>query len=189
MKSNIFIVASLLSLCSADISDPSVDTFGNDAAFISDSVWTLAMSNANATGSASIAGYDIRKKYPGEKDSWTVSISVASDIPEGVTTPGEFVTGTQIEWKGPPGVISGADPSWFLCRNVWSSLKLKQTGAGPTNGSCSGLLSDGCLSDLQTFLEAGTQCQNITLPPVCVGELGLGSGQGFGFTSGKPCSC
>lgn len=186
MKSNIFIIASLLSLCSAD---SSADSFGNEAEGVSNSDWNLAMRSANATGTASIPGYNIRKKYPGEKsDNWTLSISVASDIPGGNNAPGKFVTGTQIEWKGPPGVISGADSSWFLCRNVYSSLKLKQSGAGPTNGSCSGLLSDGCLSALQTSLEAGTQCQNNTLPSVCADELELGDGKGFGLTSGRPSS-
>lgn len=186
MKSSIFLIASLLSLCSADAS---ADSFGDEAEGIPNSDWGLAMRSANATGIASIPGYNIRKKYPGEKsDNWTVSISVASDIPGGNSASGKFVTGTQIEWKGPPGVISGADSSWFLCRNVYSSLKLKQSGAGSTNGSCSGLLSDRCLSALQESLQAGTQCQNNTLPSVCVDELELTNGQGFGLTSGRFCS-
>lgn len=186
MKNIIFIISSLLSFCAVDASAVS---FGSEGEGIPDSAWTLAMRNANATGTASIPGYNIRKKYPGEKsDNWTVSISVASDIPGGISASGKFVTGTQIEWKGPPGVISGADSSWFLCRNLYSSLKLKQSGAGPTNGSCSGLLSDGCLSALQTALDAGTQCQNNTLPSVCVEELELNKGQGFGFTFGRSCS-
>ncbi|KAL9468455.1 hypothetical protein ACSS6W_010149 [Trichoderma asperelloides] len=182
MKSSPFIIAPLLSLlCSADSSK---DSFGTEAEGISNGDWDLAMRSANATGTASIPGYNIREKYPGKKsDNWTLSISVASDIPGGNTANGKFVTGTQIEWKGPPGVISGADSSWFLCHNVYSSLKLKQSGAGSTNGSCTGLLSNGCLSALQKALEASTQCQNNTLPSVCADELELGDGKGFGLTS------
>lgn len=180
MKGSIFIIAPLLSLlCYAD---SPANFFSNGAERISNSDWDLAMRSANATGTASIPGYNIREKYPGKKsDNWTLSISVASDIPG---ASGKFVTGTQFEWKGPPGVISGADSSWFLCRNVYSSVKLKQTGAASTNGSCSGLLSDGCLSAFQESLEAGTQCQNITLPSACDDELDLGDGQGFGLASG-----
>lgn len=186
MKNTIFVISSLLSFCAVDASAVS---FGSEAVGISDSAWTLAMRNANATGTASIPGYNIRKKYPGEKsDNWTVSISVASDIPDGNSTSGKFVTGTQIEWKGPPGVISGADSSWFLCQDLYSSLKLKQSGARPTNGSCSGLLSDGCLSALQKLLDAGTQCQIDTLPSDCVEELELNKPQGFGITLGRSCS-
>lgn len=187
MKTNISLIAPLLSLlCSAD---SSVDTFGTEARGISNNDWDLAMHSANSTGTGSIPGYIIRMKYPGaQSENWTLSISVASDIPGGTTATGKFVTGTQIEWKGPPGLIAGADSSWFLCRNVYSSLKLKQSGATSTNGSCSGLLSDGCLSALNRSLEAGTQCQNNTLPVVCADELELGIGHGFGLTSGKSCS-
>ncbi|KAL6901418.1 hypothetical protein GGI43DRAFT_433593 [Trichoderma evansii] len=184
MKSNISIIAPLLSLlCSAD---SPANFFSNGAEGLSSGDWDLAMRSANATGTGSIPGYNIREKYPGKSDNWTLSISVASDIPGGNAASGKFVTGTQFEWKGPSGVISGADSSWFLCHNVYSSVKLKQSGAASTNGSCSGLLSDGCLSALQTSLDAGTQCQNITLPSVCEDELELGDGKGFGLTSAHP---
>jgi hypothetical protein len=183
MKSNIFISVPLLGLlCSAE-------TFGNQAEGISTAEWELAMRSANATGTTSIPGYNITAKYPGKRsDNWTLSISVASDIPGGNTANGQFVTGTQLEWTAPPGLISSADPSWFLCRTAYSSSKLKHDGSGSTNGSCDGLLSDDCLSALQSSLTAGTQCQNNTLPSICVDELGLSDGEGFGLTSGKPWS-
>lgn len=183
MKSNIFIIAPLLNLiCSAD---SSTDSFGTKAEDISSGDWDSAMRSANATGTVSIPGYNIREKYLGKKrDNWTLSISVASDISAGNTADSKFVTSTQVEWKSPQGVISGADSAWFLCRNVYSSLKLKQSGAGSTNRSCTGLLSDGCLSALQKALEAGTQCQNNTPPSIFADELELGDGKGFGLTSG-----
>lgn len=40
------------------------------------------------------------------------------------------------------------------------------------------------MSALRECLEGGTQCQINTLPPVCVDELGLSDGEGFGSTSG-----
>lgn len=144
------------------------------------------MRNANATGTASIAGYNVTSKYPGERsDNWTVSISVSSDIAGGNTAGGQFVTGTQIEWTAPQGLIGSADPSWFLCRTAYSSSKLKKSESGSSQGSCTGILSDNCWNDLQESLEAGKQCQNNTLPPSCTGELGLSDGEGFGLTSGN----
>lgn len=185
MKNIIFIISSLLSFCAVDAATAGV---GVTAGGISDSAWTLGVRNANATGSASIPGYDIRKKYPGEKsDNWTVSISVVSDLPGGKSAAGKFVTGTQFEWKGPPGVISGADSSWYLCRSLYTSMKLKQSSARPTNGNCSGLLSDGCLSALQKTLQLGTQCHNTTLPSDCAEELELNNGQGNNIILGRSC--
>ncbi|KKP05605.1 hypothetical protein THAR02_02331 [Trichoderma harzianum] len=158
-----------------------------EAQGISNVDWQLGMRNANATGTASIPGYNVTAKYPGERsDNWTVSISVSSDIPEGNTAGGQFVTGTQIEWTAPQGLIGSADPSWFLCRTAYSSSKLMGSESAPSQGSCSGILSDNCWSDLQESLEAGGQCQNNTLPPSCTDELGLSDGEGFGITSARP---
>ncbi|KAL6797224.1 hypothetical protein GGI42DRAFT_330342, partial [Trichoderma sp. SZMC 28013] len=161
--------------------------FGDEAQGISNVDWELGMRNANATGTASIAGYNVTSKYPGERsDNWTVSISVSSDIAGGNTAGGQFVTGTQIEWTAPQGLIGSADPSWFLCRTAYSSSKLKKSESGSSQGSCTGILSDNCWNDLQESLEAGKQCQNNTLPPSCTGELGLSDGEGFGLTSAHP---
>ncbi|PKK48836.1 hypothetical protein CI102_6322 [Trichoderma harzianum] len=158
-----------------------------EAQGISNVDWQLGMRNANATGTASISGYNVTAKYPGERsDNWTVSISVSSDIPGGNTAGGQFVTGTQIEWTAPQGLIGSADPSWFLCRTTYSSSKLKKSGSAPSQGSCNGILSDNCWSDLQESLEAGRQCQNNTLPPSCADELGLSDGEGFGLSSARP---
>lgn len=157
----------------------------SEAQGISNSDWQLGMRNANATGTASIPGYNVTAKYPGERsDNWTVSISVSSDIPGGNTAGGQFVTGTQIEWTAPQGLIGSADPSWFLCRTAYSSSKLMGSESAPSQGSCNGILSDNCWSDLQESLEAGGQCQNNTLPPSCTDELGLSDGEGFGLTTG-----
>ncbi|KAK4072904.1 uncharacterized protein Triagg1_5581 [Trichoderma aggressivum f. europaeum] len=161
--------------------------FGDEAQSISNVDWELGMRNANATGTASIPGYNITAKYPGERsDNWTVSISVSSDIQGGNAAGGQFVTGTQIEWTAPQGLIGSADPSWFLCRTAYSSSKLKKSDSAPSQGSCNGILSDSCWSDLQGSLEAGKQCQNNTMPPSCVDELGLSDGEGFGLTSAHP---
>ncbi|KAF3056670.1 hypothetical protein CFAM422_012778 [Trichoderma lentiforme] len=158
-----------------------------EAQGISNSDWQLGMRNANATGTASILGYNVTAKYPGERsDNWTVSISVSSDIPGGNTAGGQFVTGTQIEWTAPQGLIGSADPSWFLCRTAYSSSKLMGCESAPSQGSCDGILSDNCWSDLQESLEAGGQCQNNTLPPSCTDELGLSDGEGFGLTIARP---
>lgn len=163
----------------------SAQAFG-EAQGISNVDWQLGMRNANATGTASIPGYNVTAKYPGERsDNWTVSISVSSDIPGGNTAGGQFVTGTQIEWTAPQGLIGSADPSWFLCRTAYSSSKLMGSQSAPSQGSCNGILSDNCWSDLQESLEAGGQCQNNTLPPSCTDELGLSDGEGFGLTSGN----
>ncbi|QYT00041.1 hypothetical protein H0G86_007149 [Trichoderma simmonsii] len=164
----------------------SAQAFG-EAQGISNVDWQLGMRNANATGTASIPGYNVTAKYPGERsDNWTVSISVSSDIPGGNTAGGQFVTGTQIEWTAPQGLIGSADPSWFLCRTAYSSSKLMGTESAPGQRSCNGILSDNCWSDLQESLEAGGQCQNNTLPPSCTDELGLSDGEGFGLTTARP---
>ncbi|KAL6831629.1 hypothetical protein V8C40DRAFT_262936 [Trichoderma camerunense] len=164
----------------------SAQAFG-EAEGISNVDWQLGMRNANATGTASIPGYNVTAKYPGERsDNWTVSISVSSDIPGGNTAGGQFVTGTQVEWTAPQGLIGSADPSWFLCRTAYSSSKLMGSESAPSQGSCDGILSDNCWSDLQESLEAGGQCQNNTLPPSCTDELGLSDGEGFGLTSARP---
>ncbi|KAL7908437.1 hypothetical protein GGI35DRAFT_454179 [Trichoderma velutinum] len=161
--------------------------FGDEAQGISNVDWELGMRNANATGTTSIPGYNVTSKYPGERsDNWTVSISVSSDIRGGNAAGGQFVTGTQIEWTAPQGLIGSADSSWFLCRTAYSSSKLKNPESPPSQGSCSGILSDNCWSALQESLEAGKQCQNNTLPSICTDELGLSDGEGFGLTSAHP---
>ncbi|TFB01787.1 hypothetical protein CCMA1212_006618 [Trichoderma ghanense] len=143
------------------------------------------MRRANATGAASTYGYNVTARYPGERsDNWTLSISVSSDIPGEDFSSGRFVTGTQIDWTAPQGLIGSADPSWFICRSVYSSSRLKNSDPASAQGTCNGLLSDNCLSAFREWLEGGTQCQNNTLPPVCVDELGLSDGEGFGSTSG-----
>ncbi|KAL7943871.1 hypothetical protein V8C42DRAFT_91806 [Trichoderma barbatum] len=180
MRNTIFI--SIPSFCQLAYSQ----AFGFEAEGISNVDWELGMRNANATGTASIPGYNITSRYPGERsDNWTLSISVSSDIPGGKTAGGQFVTGTQIDWTAPDGLIGSADSSWFLCRTAYSSSKLKSESA-PSQGSCNGILSDNCWNALQESLKTGKQCQNNSLPSICVDELRLSDGEGFGLTSAHP---
>ncbi|PTB63233.1 hypothetical protein BBK36DRAFT_1172031 [Trichoderma citrinoviride] len=159
-------------------------TFGDEAQGILNTDWVLEMRRANATAAASIPGYNVAVKYPGERSgNWTVSISVSSDILGKDNASGCFVTGTQIDLTATQGLSGSADPSWFICRSVYSSSRLKSSDPASGQGNCSGLLSDDCWSVLQESLQAGTQCQNNTLPPVCVDELGLSDGEAFGLTS------
>ncbi|KAH0489769.1 hypothetical protein TgHK011_001268 [Trichoderma gracile] len=173
-----FIILPLLGLLSH------AQTFDDEAQRVLNTDWTLGMRRANATGAAKILGYNITARYPGERsDDWTLSISVASDLPGEDAASGRFVTGTQIDWTAPQGMIASKDPSWFICRSVYRSSRLKSSDPASAQGNCNGLLSDNCLSELQEALEAGTQCQKNTLPPVCVDELGLSDGEASGSTS------
>lgn len=115
-------------------------TFGDEAQSILNTDWVLGMRRENATGAASIYGHNVTARYPGERsDNWTLSISVSSDIPGEDVSSGRFVTGTQIDWTAPQGLIGSADPSWFICRSVYSSSRLKNSDPASAQGTCNGL--------------------------------------------------
>lgn len=146
--------------------------FGNSAndtaieGLISDA-WYAAFSTPNATGSSTIQGYNLTSPYPGSKsDDWTYTIKVRDDIP---LQDGNVATGTWIELEAPKsllvdignGSIVPQDPSWHVCRTVFTAPNLTSDAGIPGPG-CEGFLPSDCLSDLTTDLSTSFHDPNRT---------------------------
>ncbi|KAI1138407.1 hypothetical protein F5Y05DRAFT_38479 [Hypoxylon sp. FL0543] len=122
--------------------------------------WERDLARPNATGSVSVAGFDISQKWPSQAvDGWTLSVNVSSDVPDSQTlnpgnATGQTFTGTSIFLKAPDGIQTAFanesavdETTWKICVAVVPNGPQEDQSAAD-NGTC-GFLSSQCISDLQ----------------------------------------
>ncbi|KAI1637572.1 hypothetical protein F4809DRAFT_316705 [Biscogniauxia mediterranea] len=131
------------------------------------STWEANLASPNATGGASIAGYDITQRWPGQAvDGWTLSLNVSRDIPgserQGSAGGGDddqqAYTGTSIFLRGPESVRAALaanasavddETTWKICV-VFIPNGPQQGDGDSSNGTCTdNFLSAQCVGDLQ----------------------------------------
>ncbi|KAJ3563484.1 hypothetical protein NPX13_g8179 [Xylaria arbuscula] len=132
---------------------------GNAVQFDRDS-WEANLAHPNATGSNSIAGFDISKPWPSTQiDGWHLAINVTSDIPDSQTMnpsngTGRTFTGTSIFLQGPESLQTALsdqttidETTWKICVIVIPNAPQENVTAAE-NGTCA-IMSSQCVADLE----------------------------------------
>ncbi len=177
---------------------------------ISSADWASHFSTVNATGTASLKGFNISAPYPGTpSDDWSWTIKVKADIPY-QDNKTDFFTGTWIQLAPPDSLLrdksslkdpkSGGvgkglreDPSWAFCYSVYTSKALL-TESETVDGGCKGVVPDECLAALNKALaddfarHQGMGClsllEAVKSSDACKGVLDVDNGGLAGMGSG-----
>lgn len=151
-----------LSFASAQSSKLS-DSYGEGAGFgpwgVPDETYNQLMDSPNATSKYPLPAPDTSAPYPapGPVDGWSLAISVVADIamaesdsstaaPHGNHT----FTGSRVLLQAPTESDSNVDESWSICVIHWDlDLENYPARLRDDDGSCSSVLSEQCIRDLE----------------------------------------
>ncbi|KAK5662430.1 hypothetical protein OQA88_8341 [Cercophora sp. LCS_1] len=122
---------------------------------------------------------------------WRLTVSTFTNVPlTDANAPevdkSQFFAATTLSITPPTELSNGYKTSdWRLCAIVFQNgLPSRGTDKPDSSGSCSDLLPDGCISQLQAYSVAtsGTDqgCVDLKIPESCKGLLGADNGAAYG---------
>jgi hypothetical protein len=154
----------ILSLASGLEGSKFEGTYGGGDAFgpfgVPDSRYNELLDAPNATSQYPLSGRNISAPYPGSGpiDGWSWTVSVVADIPVSLSNsttvdsyPSNYTfTGSRVVLQAPTGPAAAAHESWFVCVVNWDiDLSKYPSKLRTDDGSCSSVLSDQCIRDIE----------------------------------------
>jgi hypothetical protein len=159
---------------------------------VPDVTFERLMEAPNATSEYPLQAPGISSPFPapGPIDGWSLSLSVVADVPMSESNmslaldhPNDTFTGSRLVLQTPTGPDSAVDKSWSVCViHWWIDPKNHPAKLREDDGSCSSVLSEQCVRDLEnsareaymyiTGRGGGTQCPcpRPSDIPSCAGE-------------------
>lgn len=181
------------------------------------SIFSDLTTNPNSDVEFPITGYDVSAAASSSDatgttiNGWSLDVHLTADVPlsrsdDSSINKDQFFQATKMSLIPPNGGMAGFDEkNWMVCGIVFTG-GLKQegvSGAVGSQGSCSSLLPDDCIQQIQvngvsarnqtagdTIASGGSgRCQDLELPNVCSDYfLNAGGGSAFGMSFVAPPS-
>ncbi|KAF7538684.1 hypothetical protein G7054_g2692 [Neopestalotiopsis clavispora] len=189
IKTTVVGILACAHLCLAEfVADDSSEHYGSDPpnaplGITSDKWHELFAQGINATGEYPLTAAPSTSNSSTDGDGWTWRIEVKADIDLQDASAWSlddlddqelrYVTGSQITLEAPQ---QGVDADWGVCLLQWHMPYDYSDGLRDhpdrDDGTCSSVLSDQCISDLQkgmsdTWLSLGCSCPDITTIDSC----------------------